>query len=96
MVTSGGFFYELFHLWDVCSQSGDRPENSLANSGYILDMKVGARKGKKKQKTEKKSFYILDYLLELIIKNLEILKIKKFLKIWQIWVFFWIGEKSFL
>jgi hypothetical protein len=51
-------------------------------------MKVGARKGKKKQKTEKKSFYILDYLLELIIKNLEILKIKKFLKIWQIWVFF--------
>jgi hypothetical protein len=24
------------------------------------------------------------------------LKIKKFLKIWQIWVFFWIGEKSFL
>jgi hypothetical protein len=75
MVTSGVSFMNF--ICDVCSQSGDHPENSLANSGYILDMKVGAREKKKKRK---KSFYILDYLLELIIKNLEILKIKNSLK----------------
>jgi len=42
MVTSGVSFMNF--ICDVCSQSGDHPENSLANSGYILDMKVGARK----------------------------------------------------
>jgi hypothetical protein len=41
-------------------------------------MKVGARNKKKRKR--KKSFYILDYLLELIIQNLEILKIKNSLK----------------
>jgi hypothetical protein len=72
MVTSGVSF--MNSICDVCSQSGDHPENSLANSSYILDMKVGARK--KRKKNRKKFFYILDYLLELIIINLEILKIK--------------------
>jgi len=74
MVTSGVSFMDF--ICDVCSQSEDHPRNSLANSGYILGMKVGARK----KKNRKKSFYILDYLLELIIKNLEILKIKNSLK----------------
>jgi hypothetical protein len=42
----------------LCSQSGDHPENNLAKFGYILDIKL-----------EKiKSFYILGYLLELIVK----------------------------
>jgi len=45
MVTSGVSFMNF--ICDVCSQSGDHLENSLANSGYILDMKVGARKKEK-------------------------------------------------
>jgi hypothetical protein len=44
-------------LW--CSQSGHHPENNLAKFGYILDMKV---------EKKSKSFYVLGYLLELIIK----------------------------
>jgi hypothetical protein len=49
----------------------------------MVDMKVGGLK--KKKKTE--LFYILDYLLELIIKNLVIWNFFSF-KIWGIWVIF--------
>ncbi len=45
-------------LW--CSQCDDHPENNLAKFGCILDMKF--------RKNKIKSFYILGYLLELIIK----------------------------
>jgi hypothetical protein len=34
-------------LW--CSQSGDLPENNLAKFGYVIDMKIGGKKTKKKQ-----------------------------------------------
>jgi hypothetical protein len=27
-----------------CNQNGDHPENNLAKSGYMLDMKVGKKK----------------------------------------------------
>jgi hypothetical protein len=47
-------------LW--CSQSGNHSQNNLAKFGYALDMKVGKIKNKK-------SFYILCYLLELIKKK---------------------------
>jgi hypothetical protein len=43
-----------------CSQGGDRPENNLTKSGYLLDMKVGKKKPE--------SFFILGNLLELIIE----------------------------
>jgi hypothetical protein len=48
----------------VIRQSGNHPENNLAKFGYILDMNAGQKP---------KSFYILGYLLELVIK------------IWRIW-----------
>jgi len=58
MVTSGVSFMNF--ICDVCSQSGDHLENSLANSGYILDMKVGARK--KTKKTDKNpSIFLTPY-----------------------------------
>jgi hypothetical protein len=56
MVTTGVSF--MNSICDVCSQSGDHLENSLANSGYILDVKVGARK-KKTKKTKKNPFIFL-------------------------------------
>jgi hypothetical protein len=46
----------------LCSQSGNHSENNLAKFGYVLDMEV----------EKKKFFYILGYLLEPIIKILEI------------------------
>jgi hypothetical protein len=75
-------------LW--CSQSGDLPENNLAKFGYVIDMKFG--RGKKK-KTE--FFYVLGYLLELIIKIWRFLELF-FFKIWQIWGYFFLHEKSFV
>jgi len=51
----------------VICQSGNHPENNLGKFGYILDIKVGQKP---------KSFYILGYLLELVIK------------IWRIWAIF--------
>jgi hypothetical protein len=49
-------------LW--YSQSGDRPENNLAKSGYVPDMKV-------EKKKKKQSFYILGYLLNHITHYLN-------------------------
>ncbi len=45
--------------------SDDHSENNLAKFGYIIDMKVSKQN---KNKKNKKSFYILGYLLELIIQ----------------------------
>ncbi len=57
-----------FRLKILCvSQSGNHLENNLAKFGYILNMKV------EKQKKQE-SLYVLDYLLELIIKILSLVE----------------------
>jgi hypothetical protein len=34
----------------LCSQSGDHPENSLAKFKYILEMKVGKKREREREK----------------------------------------------
>jgi len=52
-----GCMVSLRILW--CNQSGDHLENNLTKFGYMINMKVGKKW---------KSFYILGYLLEVIIR----------------------------
>ncbi len=46
----------FFSAFCDVAKSGDHPENNLAKFGYIIDIKVGENKFKKKKKPE--SFYI--------------------------------------
>jgi hypothetical protein len=69
-----GFFLRI--LW--CSEGADHPETNLANSGYMPDMKVENNQG---------SFYILDYLLELIVEFWRF-EIFFLFEIWRIWTIF--------